>query len=177
MLMNQHVLLFEPDAVQNKRRVGIIDLKCNVAAVLKQAYEEASILCEQNYDITPEMHVSVHEQFKLPATEEGRILSPEEIKPDLPPPRLIIKERTKGPIFLVYPPQHMKHILHELLKNAMRASIELTRNRGALQVPDINVLITKGTEDVSIKISDKVRTSELGKREHAKANYCFPSLF
>ncbi len=39
----------------------------------------------------------------------------------------------------------------------MRASVELSRDKGSLQVPDIDVLIAKGKEDVAIKISDKVR--------------------
>ncbi len=102
MLMNQHVLLFEQDAVRSDRRVGIIDLKCNIAAVVKQAYEEAAILCEKNYSIAPEIHVQVHEQLRFPA-EDGSS-------------RRIVKERTKGPLFLVYPPTHLKHIFIELLK-------------------------------------------------------------
>lgn len=58
-----------------------------------------------------------------------------------------------GEVSLCYLPQHLYHILFELFKNSMRAVIENKKKRGPL--PDIDVLITMGDKDVSIKISDQ----------------------
>ena len=54
---------------------------------------------------------------------------------------------------LVYPPPHLYHILFELFKNSMRATVE-THNR-AHELPSIEVLIAKGEHDVSIRLSDQ----------------------
>ena len=55
---------------------------------------------------------------------------------------------------LCYPPPHLYHILFELFKNSMRATVE-THSK-ALELPEIEVLLAKGEHDVSIRISDQV---------------------
>ena len=55
---------------------------------------------------------------------------------------------------LVYPPPHLYHILFELFKNSMRATVE-THNKSR-QLPEIEVLVAKGEHDVSIRVSDQV---------------------
>ena len=55
---------------------------------------------------------------------------------------------------LVYPPPHLYHILFELFKNSMRATVE-THSK-AKELPEIEVLLAKGEHDVSIRISDQV---------------------
>ena len=55
---------------------------------------------------------------------------------------------------LCYPPPHLYHILFELFKNSMRATVETHGNEGSL--PDIEVLVAKGEHDVSIRVSDQV---------------------
>ena len=57
---------------------------------------------------------------------------------------------------LVYPPPHLYHILFELFKNSMRATVE-THSK-AKELPEIEVLLAKGEHDVSIRISDQVDT-------------------
>merc|ERR1711981_798785 len=59
MLMNQHILIFEEHKIQSKM-IGIIDTKCNVANLVKKAYDEAEIQCEQNYIIAPELDLQIH---------------------------------------------------------------------------------------------------------------------
>ena len=54
---------------------------------------------------------------------------------------------------LVYPPPHLYHILFELFKNSMRATVE-THGKAA-ELPEIEVLLAKGEHDVSIRISDQ----------------------
>ena len=136
--MNQHILLFEnqscnvPDSAS--RMVGIIDTKCNVCNVIDKAYEEASILCEHTYTVAPDIKVDTHNSVG-------------------PPPKK--GSRRTPPILMVYPQMPLKFILVELLKNSMRATVE--RN-GTLQLPPIHILVSKGNNDITIKISDQVST-------------------
>lgn len=54
---------------------------------------------------------------------------------------------------------HIAHHLHymfaELLKNSCRASVRQHLKNPSVEIPDIKVIITKGEEDVTIKIADK----------------------
>jgi len=63
-------------------------------------------------------------------------------------------ELSKGePIRIVYVPSHLYHILFELFKNSMRAVMETHQDSG--DVPPIKVVIARGKEDISVKISDR----------------------
>ena len=53
----------------------------------------------------------------------------------------------------MYPPSHLHHMLYELFKNSMRAIIE---SKKSIDLPDIDVLVAQGNNDVTIKISDQV---------------------
>uniref|UniRef100_A0A8C4IG45 Protein-serine/threonine kinase n=1 Tax=Dicentrarchus labrax TaxID=13489 RepID=A0A8C4IG45_DICLA len=70
-------------------------------------------------------------------------------------PDLILQEMNKKnlPISIVYVPSHLYHMLFELFKNAMRATIETHENSNNL--PPIQVMVSLGGEDMSIKVSDK----------------------
>ena len=56
-------------------------------------------------------------------------------------------------------PPHLYHILYELFKNSMRATVE--KHRTASDLPGIEVLVAKGEHDVSIRISDQVHRRQL----------------
>lgn len=129
MLMNQHILIFEEQSMSSKM-IGIIDTRCNVANLVKKAFDEAEIQCEQNYTIAPELDLQIHNS----------------VDPSKKP------KKNDSPIFIVYPPMQLKFILVELFKNAMRATIE---TKGTFNVPPIQVLVAKGKTDVTIKISDE----------------------
>ena len=68
---------------------------------------------------------------------------------------LLVHNQTKlkKPVELVYPPPHLYHILFELFKNSMRATVE--KHKKTVELPDIDVLVSKGDHDVSIRISDQ----------------------
>ncbi|XP_030162045.1 pyruvate dehydrogenase kinase, isozyme 3 isoform X3 [Lynx canadensis] len=88
------------------------------------AYETAKMLCEQYYLVAPELEV---EEFNAKAPDK--------------------------PIQVVYVPSHLFHMLFELFKNSMRATVELYEDRKEAY-PSVKTLVTLGKEDLSIKISD-----------------------
>ncbi|XP_027009296.1 pyruvate dehydrogenase kinase, isozyme 3b isoform X1 [Tachysurus fulvidraco] len=125
MLINQHTLLFS-DGIDHAhpKHIGGIDPACNVVEVVRDAYETAKMLCEKYYMIAPKLHI-----------QEFNSKNPDK------------------PIQVVYVPSHLFHMLFELLKNSMRATVELHENNTA-SIPPVKVCVTLGNEDLSIKISD-----------------------
>ncbi|XP_072471342.1 pyruvate dehydrogenase kinase, isozyme 3 isoform X1 [Notamacropus eugenii] len=89
------------------------------------AYETAKMLCEQYYMVAPELEI---EEFNAKAPDK--------------------------PIQVVYVPSHLFHMLFELFKNSMRATVELYEDKKE-GYPSIKTLVTLGKEDLSIKISDQ----------------------
>ncbi|XP_070606794.1 pyruvate dehydrogenase kinase, isozyme 3 isoform X2 [Erythrolamprus reginae] len=89
------------------------------------AFATAKMLCEQYYQVAPDLEI---EEFNAKAP--GR------------------------PIQVVYVPSHLFHMLFELFKNSMRATVELHEGKCKCY-PSIKTLVTLGKEDLSIKISDK----------------------
>ncbi|KAG9485688.1 pyruvate dehydrogenase kinase, isozyme 3 [Eleutherodactylus coqui] len=126
MLINQHTLLFGGDInPAHPKHIGSIDPSCNVPEVVKDAYETAKMLCEQYYLAAPEFKI---EEFNAKAP--GR------------------------PLQVVYVPSHLFHMLFELFKNSMRATVEQHEGRTEA-LPPIKTLVTLGKDDLSIKISDQ----------------------
>uniref|UniRef100_A0AAY4CWT9 Protein-serine/threonine kinase n=1 Tax=Denticeps clupeoides TaxID=299321 RepID=A0AAY4CWT9_9TELE len=125
MLINQHSLVFDGAANPiHPNTIGSIDPCCDVVQVVRDAYESAKMLCEQYYLTSPSLDLK----------------------------ELNLKSRTQ-PIHLVYVPSHLYHMLFELFKNAMRATIE--NHKDSSDLPPIEVLVAIGGEDLSIKMSDK----------------------
>ncbi|MGH0152529.1 UNVERIFIED_CONTAM: hypothetical protein FKN15_045692 [Acipenser sinensis] len=88
------------------------------------AYESARFLCDQYYLGSPELEI-------------------EEIN----------SKCQKEPISMVYVPSHLYHMLFELFKNAMRATVETHESSPSL--PPIKVMVALGDEDLSLKMSDR----------------------
>ncbi|KAK4884636.1 hypothetical protein RN001_000907 [Aquatica leii] len=131
MLINQHTLLFggqlERAPGPNKSKyIGCIDPHCNLVSVIQDAYENARFLCDQYYLASPELVVEQH--------------TVDEPKPE-------------SDIRIVYVPSHLYHMLFELFKNSMRAVMEYHAPRD--QYPPIKLTISKGKEDVCLKMSDR----------------------
>ncbi|XP_052004687.1 pyruvate dehydrogenase (acetyl-transferring) kinase isozyme 1, mitochondrial [Xyrauchen texanus] len=127
MLLNQHTLLFGGKVRVNPahpKQIGSIDPSCCVTDVVKDAYENARNLCDRYYMNSPEL---VLEEFNV-----------------------------KGPdktISVVYVPSHLYHMVFELFKNAMRATMEL--HEDAMEYPPVRVQIALGHEDLTVKVSDR----------------------
>uniref|UniRef100_A0A8C6UFM2 Protein-serine/threonine kinase n=1 Tax=Neogobius melanostomus TaxID=47308 RepID=A0A8C6UFM2_9GOBI len=126
MLINQHTLLFGNGTnPAHPKHIGSIDPTCCVAEIVHDAYETAKMLCEKYYMAAPELK-----------TEEFNTEAP------------------KKSIQVVYVPSHLFHMLFELFKNSMRATVELHENSSE-GLPPVKAKVTLGQEDLSIKISDR----------------------
>ncbi|KAL3053090.1 hypothetical protein OYC64_005589 [Pagothenia borchgrevinki] len=96
MLINQHTLVFDGNTnPAHPNTIGCIDSMCDVPEVARDAYESAKLLCEQYYLGAPELELTQ-----------------------------INANNTREAIQISYVPSHLYHILFELFKNAMRATIE-----------------------------------------------------
>ena len=124
MLINQHAALFGADLPGHPRHIGCIDPNCDVQSVVTDAYENARFLCDQYYLQSPEMVIETKN-----VDESG------------------------GPISIVYVPSHLYHMAFELLKNSMRAVVE-QHQESRDELPPIKILLVRGKEDLTIKISD-----------------------
>ncbi|XP_074767491.1 pyruvate dehydrogenase (acetyl-transferring) kinase isozyme 1, mitochondrial isoform X2 [Athene noctua] len=66
----------------------------------------------------------------------------------------VIRAKSPGqPMQVVYVPSHLYHMVFELFKNAMRATME--HNADRCIYPPIHVHITLGNEDLTVKMSDR----------------------
>ncbi|XP_034863653.1 pyruvate dehydrogenase (acetyl-transferring) kinase isozyme 1, mitochondrial isoform X4 [Mirounga leonina] len=125
MLLNQHSLLFGgKGSPAHRKHIGSINPNCNVVEVIKDGYENARRLCDLYYINSPELELE-----ELNAKSPGQ------------------------PIQVVYVPSHLYHMVFELFKNAMRATMEHHADKGVY--PPIQVHITLGNEDLTVKMSDR----------------------
>uniref|UniRef100_A0A8C5D1A3 Protein-serine/threonine kinase n=1 Tax=Gadus morhua TaxID=8049 RepID=A0A8C5D1A3_GADMO len=88
------------------------------------AYEASKMLCEQYYLTSPDMEIS-----------------------------LVNSKNPDQPLHLVYVPSHLYHMLFELFKNAMRATVET--HEASFTLPPVKVRVSLGSEDLTIKMSDR----------------------
>ncbi|KAJ3186294.1 hypothetical protein HDU85_007734 [Gaertneriomyces sp. JEL0708] len=119
-----------------KNHIGIICTKTNVLDIAQDACEDATTICEQAYGLAPPIHINVSPDTDM------QILTGE----------------------LVYIPSHMHHILFELLKNAMRATIEkhLPQLQQRIQnpedmlshLPPVTITLSHTPTHLEIRITD-----------------------
>lgn len=126
MLINQHLMLYGGQLPKEESDIGCISPHCNVAHIVNGAYQNASFLCDQTYMRSPEMMLDITNTCD---------------------PGIDVVE-------FVYVPAHLYHILFELFKNALRATIEHL-GEDVDEYPPIQVLVVKSEQDISIRISDK----------------------
>ncbi|XP_016013963.1 pyruvate dehydrogenase kinase, isozyme 2 isoform X4 [Rousettus aegyptiacus] len=125
MLINQHTLIFDGSTnPAHPKHIGSIDPNCSVSEVVKDAYDMAKLLCDKYYMASPDLEIQE-----------------------------ISASNSKQPIHMVYVPSHLYHILFELFKNAMRATVE--SHESSLVLPPIKIMVALGKEDLSIKMSDR----------------------
>ncbi|CAK9301726.1 unnamed protein product [Gordionus sp. m RMFG-2023] len=125
MLITQHTMMFGGVIPDHPRNVGCIDPHCNIQSVVQDAFENARFVCDNYYMASPNVEIT-SQNIKEP----------------------------NAPIDVVYVPSHLYHILFEIFKNALRATIEYSGTDNE-SFPAVKALIVKGKEDLTIKISDK----------------------
>uniref|UniRef100_A0A8C5C170 Protein-serine/threonine kinase n=1 Tax=Gadus morhua TaxID=8049 RepID=A0A8C5C170_GADMO len=126
MLLNQHTLLFAGKVKVNPahpKQIGSIDPNCRVKDVVMDAYENARGLCDRYYMNSPELQM---EEFHV---------------------------KEDGSPTVVYVPSHLYHMVFELFKNAMRATME--KYGDSTDYPPIRAQIALGSEDLTVKVSDR----------------------
>uniref|UniRef100_A0AAY5EAN4 Protein-serine/threonine kinase n=1 Tax=Electrophorus electricus TaxID=8005 RepID=A0AAY5EAN4_ELEEL len=134
MLMNQHTLIFSGSTnPAHPKHIGSIDPNCDVVEVVKDAFESSKMLCDQYYLTSPEY---IFNDFLLYSAFY-----------------CVAAKGTNDPISIVYVPSHLYHMLFELFKNAMRATVETHEN--STHLPPIKVRVALGSEDLTIKMSDR----------------------
>lgn len=89
------------------------------------AYDNARFLCDQYYLASPELKLVQHN----------------DVNPE-------------APVRIMYVPSHLYHMLFEIFKNSMRAVME-HHGQDAVTVPPIEVTVSQGREDITVKISDR----------------------
>ncbi|UJR28664.1 hypothetical protein I4U23_009893 [Adineta vaga] len=124
-LIYQHTLLFGDEFPQHSQQAGIIDPAVDVAAVVHDAYATAKFLFEQASYPVPGIDLSSHN----------------------------VQDHSSNRVTMVYIPSHLYHIIFELLKNSLRATVE-RYGSDAKQYPPVKILIVKGYEDLTIQITD-----------------------
>ncbi|XP_071754958.1 pyruvate dehydrogenase (acetyl-transferring) kinase isozyme 2, mitochondrial-like [Centroberyx gerrardi] len=136
MLINQHTLIFDGNTNPvHPNTIGCIDSMCDVTEVVRDAFESAKLLCEQYYLGAPELEL-----------------------------RQMNANSIREPIQISYIPSHLYHMIFELFKNAMRATIE--NHEASRTLPPIRVMVALGGEDLSIKMSDRGGGVPFRKTEH-----------
>uniref|UniRef100_A0A8C5WVI4 Protein-serine/threonine kinase n=1 Tax=Laticauda laticaudata TaxID=8630 RepID=A0A8C5WVI4_LATLA len=125
MLINQHTFIFDSSNVCNPRHIGCIDPCCDVVDLVYDAFQSSQMLCDQHYFASPELKLT---------QVNGKIFF-------------------LTSIYIVYVPSHLFHMLFELFKNAMRATVEHQEKKPSLDPIEVTVVL--GKEDLTIKISDR----------------------
>lgn len=127
-LITQHLLMFDQEASKSTTNwIGCFDEDCSIASVVHDAASNVRFLCDQIYLSSPEVII---EEFN-------------------------VENNQQTPIRTTYVPSHLYHMVFELLKNSMRAVVEKNGEDEEDELDEVKVLITKGKEDLTIKISDR----------------------
>ncbi|KAI4467032.1 pyruvate dehydrogenase kinase [Holotrichia oblita] len=127
----KHPLLFggqleRAPGPNRSKYIGCIDPQCDIVSVIKDAYENARFLCDQYYLSSPDLIIQEAQHNDV--------------------------EQERG-IRIIYVPSHLYHMLFELFKNSMRAVMEY--NASSDIYPPITVTVSKGKEDICLKMSDR----------------------
>ncbi|KAJ3134308.1 hypothetical protein HDU90_005174 [Geranomyces variabilis] len=94
ILIGHHLALSNPQSRRFPNHIGIVCTQTDTIAVAQEAAEDAAEICEQNFGgVAPTVNIVVNDSGSHSSCE------------------------------LVYIPSHMHHILFELLKNSMRATM------------------------------------------------------
>lgn len=124
MLTDQHLMVYG-HLNTVLNQVGVIHPRTDLAAVVRHAYENAAFLCEGCYLTCPHLELT----------------SQNATAPD-------------SPCFVTHIPSHIYHIVFEVMKNAMQATVDKFLEKVDV-LPPIKVFICQSDRDVTIRVSDQ----------------------
>jgi len=124
VLMSNHLVLFGPE-METPGHCGIVDPSLDVRDIVDEAASTARYLCGQHYGDCPPVQITTFDPKTGNQSVDNEI---------------------------VYIASHLHHMVFELTKNALRASVE---SPVAGTDHPVNIMIVAGERDVSIKISDR----------------------
>ena len=145
MITDQHLVVYGYERV-GPNNVGIIKPNCNLTSILVDALDEATFDIENIYMVAPKVDIKV---FKNDKKLEKCIKDPTTTICNKDPS----SESLQGPQGHLVP-SHLLLILKEILKNAMRATVEYHWDNKD-DLPSISALICQADDDFTIKISDQ----------------------
>ena len=139
MITNQHLVLFSrkgEDRVLPSHLDSLVRPKCNIQSVLEDAVDKATTYVERYFMAAPKVSIeSVDIQIQINAVEHTDY------------------EGSKDLVEGNFVPNHLLIIFTEILKNAMRATVE-HHFHDQQNLPDIKAVICKSNEDITVVISD-----------------------
>jgi len=127
MITNQHLMVYGGINTP-PGQIGVIDPKTYVTSILVDAYDDASFLCEQAYMVVPKIIIKNHNTT-------------------------IEESWGNNSVRCGHIPAHLYHIFFEVIKNAMRATVE-NHWENQDDMPPITALVCQSNDDVTVKISD-----------------------
>ncbi|CAB1320535.1 unnamed protein product [Coregonus sp. 'balchen'] len=140
--------------------VGFLEKDSDDKKILKKFTETLVNIRNRHNNVVPTMAQGVVEYKEAFGSDPLSSLMevptppiPSTLAPSTP---TVICSSAKGPdqpLRIVYVPSHLYHMLFELFKNAMRATVET--HEMALHLPPVKVRVSLGSEDLTIKISDR----------------------
>lgn len=123
VLISNHLVLFGSEE-ECPGHYGIIDPSLDVQDIVDDAASSAKYLCNHHYGDSPSVKINT---FHQNGSKEDEVQ-------------------------VVYIASHLHHMVFELIKNALRASVENPING---ELHPVNVIIVQGERDISIKVSDR----------------------
>lgn len=126
MITNQHLAVYGYERTP-PNQIGIIHPNTCITSILVDAYDDAMFHTENCYMVAPKVNIKNYNSSNLGNSE---------------------------PALGVLIPSHLYLIFYEVLKNAMRATVE-THWDTTENLPPINVIVCQANDDFTIKISDQ----------------------
>jgi len=123
MLTDQHLMVYGHSSSVDNQ-VGVIHESTDIEQVVRHAYQNGQFLCEQCYMDSPGI----------------KITSQNSTNPN-------------NKITVTQVPSHIYHMVFEVLKNAMQATVNMHLDNVDI-LPELQVLICQSDKDITIRISD-----------------------
>ncbi|KXS16257.1 alpha-ketoacid dehydrogenase kinase [Gonapodya prolifera JEL478] len=128
MLIGQHIALSQASMSHSSNpedHVGIICTRTSIREVASHAIEDARSICRDYFGLYT------------------------------PPTVDLVMPKGKSDVEFMYIPSHLHHMLFELLKNSLRATVERFGPDAEDEWPVVKVIVAEGERDITVKVQDE----------------------